>query len=80
MIPTLLLSSVGRWASGALVAFSLIGGAYVYGYVKGRNYERLVAASAEAERVKNAVRSGDDARDNPDRVRELDKRFCRDCE
>ena len=79
MIPAILLSGVGRWASGALFAVALIGGAYAYGYTKGRSYERLVAAREEAERVKNAVRAGDDARANPDRVRELDEKYCRDC-
>ncbi len=79
MIPTFLFSSAGRWALVALVAVWVVGGAYIYGYKDGQAYERRIVAWEEAERVKNAVRSGDDARSNPDRMRELDKKFCRDC-
>lgn len=79
MIPAFLLSPLGRWAAIGGVALSAWFGAYLYGYSEGRAYERRIVAWEEAERMRNAVRAGDDARTNPDRVRELDEKFCRDC-
>lgn len=79
MIPAVLLTPLGRWAAVGLGAVALWFGAYVYGYKDGQAYERRIIAWEEAERVRNAVRSGDDLRTNPDRLRELDEKFCRDC-
>ena len=79
MIPAFLLSPLGRWAAAGIVAVAVWYGAYIYGYIEGRSYERRIIALEESERVRNAVRSGDDARTDPDRLRELDKKFCRDC-
>lgn len=78
MIP-FLLTGVGRWVAIGAAAIAAWYGAYLYGYKDGRAYEQRIVAWEEAERVRNAIRSGDDARSDPDRMRELDQKFCRDC-
>ncbi len=78
-MPPFLLTAAGRWTVALFVATLACGGFYISGHRDGQKYERRIIAWEEAERVKNAVSSGDDARTNPDRLRELDEKFCRDC-
>lgn len=74
----LLTSPIGRWILIVLAGVVIVGGVYVKVKDDARRQVEAEIAQRSSERVNEAVRAGDALRD-PQRVRELDKKFCRDC-
>lgn len=74
-----LFTPVGR----AIAIFIVVSLAFGAVYIKTRNAiwqsVQNEIAHDSMERLGNAVRAGDAARSNPERVLELDKKYCRDC-
>ena len=78
MIP-FLFTPVGRYIAIALLILSISGGVYLK--IRADAVEEMEAAANEEvlRRTINALRNSDGIANNPERVRELDKNYCRDC-
>lgn len=78
MIP-LLFTPVGRYITIAFLILSLGGGLYLK--IRSDAVQEMEAAANEEvlRRTINALRNSDNIAGNPERLRELDKDYCRDC-
>ena len=78
MIP-FLFTSIGRYIAIAILIFSISGGVYLK--IRSDAVQEMEAAANEEvlRRTINALRNSDNIANNPERVRELDKNYCRDC-
>ncbi|CAB5170256.1 hypothetical protein UFOVP155_13 [uncultured Caudovirales phage] len=78
MIP-LLFTPMGRYIAIALLILSISGGVY-YKIRSDAVQEMETAANEEVlRRTINALRSSGSIAGNPERLRELDQEYCRDC-
>ena len=74
-----LLSRTGAYIAGGLAILIILGGLYHKIQTDAVDSERAKAAEDALRRVEDANSAADAARNSPNRVRELDKQFCRDC-
>lgn len=74
-----LFTPIGRYIAIALLILSVSGGIYLK--IRSDAVQEMEAAANEEilRRTTNALRSSDSIASNPERVRELDKDYCRDC-
>ena len=75
----LLFSRFGAYIVGAVAILTILSGLYLKIQHDAVSAERAKAAEEALRRVEDANSAADAARNDPDRVRELDKQFCRDC-
>jgi hypothetical protein len=78
MLP-LLFSPIGRMIAISFIVIMLVAALYSQVRSSARNAVQAEIAHETMERINDAVRAGDSVRDNPKRVLELDKKYCRDC-
>ena len=74
-----LFTPIGRYIAIAILVLSISGGIYLK--IRSDAVQEMEAAANEEilRRTTNALRSSDSIASNPERVRELDKEYCRDC-
>ena len=74
-----LFTPIGRYIAIAILVLSISGGIYLK--IRSDAVQEMEAAANEEilRRTTNALRSSDSIASNPERVRELDKDYCRDC-
>ena len=78
MIP-FLFTPVGRYIAIVILVLSISGGVYLK--IRSDAVEEMESAANEEvlRRTINALRNSDGIANTPERVRELDKNYCRDC-
>ena len=78
MIP-FLFTPVSRYIAILILVLSISGGVYLK--IRADAVQEMEAAANEEvlRRTINALRNSDNIANNPERVRELDKNYCRDC-